>query len=104
GGRLGNAAFDPVDVPFGALGASVLVMTLLGGAVTTVLPVLRAPKAGPTPAEPDGGPVTAGSEIPADDLENGGDSDAQAEEEAAAPQQQDAEATHGDNSGKDTDC
>ncbi|MGH3672145.1 MAG: cell division protein PerM [Pseudonocardiaceae bacterium] len=103
GGRLGNAAFDPVDVPFGALGVSVLVMTLLGGAVTIVLPVRRAPRAGPTPAEPDGGPVTAGSESSADDLENGGDSDARAEEEAVAPQQRDDEAAHGENSGKDTD-
>ncbi|PZS24736.1 MAG: AAA family ATPase [Pseudonocardiales bacterium] len=38
GGRLGAAAFDPVDVPFGAFAAAVLAATLLGGGAATLLP------------------------------------------------------------------
>lgn len=37
GGRLGNVAFDPVDVPFGALAVAALVMTILGGGAATLL-------------------------------------------------------------------
>jgi uncharacterized protein DUF6350 len=38
GGRLGAAAFDPVEVPFGALAVALLVATLLGGGAATLLP------------------------------------------------------------------
>jgi hypothetical protein len=37
GGRLGAAAFDPVDVPFGMLMVAVLVSTLLGGGAAVLL-------------------------------------------------------------------
>jgi Family of unknown function (DUF6350) len=37
GGRLGAAAFDPVDVPFGTLAVAVLAATLLGGCAATLL-------------------------------------------------------------------
>jgi hypothetical protein len=37
GGRLGAAAFDPVDVPFGTLAVAVLAATLLGGCVAMLL-------------------------------------------------------------------
>ncbi len=37
GGRLGAAAFDPVDIPFGSLAVAVLAATLLGGAAATLL-------------------------------------------------------------------
>jgi hypothetical protein len=37
GGRLGAAAFDPVDVPFGMLMVAVLVSTLLGGGSAVLL-------------------------------------------------------------------
>jgi hypothetical protein len=38
GGRLGAAAFDPVEIPFGALAVALLVATLLGGGAATLLP------------------------------------------------------------------
>jgi len=41
GGRLGAAAFDPVDIPAGALAVALLAATLLGGCATTVLPPRR---------------------------------------------------------------
>jgi Family of unknown function (DUF6350) len=37
GGRLGAAAFDPVDIPAGALAAALLAATLLGGCATILL-------------------------------------------------------------------
>jgi hypothetical protein len=37
GGRLGTAAFDPVQVPFGLLMATLLAATLLGGTAATLL-------------------------------------------------------------------
>jgi hypothetical protein len=37
GGRLGAAAFDPVDIPFGMLMVAVLTATLLGGSAATLL-------------------------------------------------------------------
>jgi hypothetical protein len=50
GGRLGAAAFDPVDVPFWTLAMAVLAATLLGGCATTLLP---APATGTEPSTPD---------------------------------------------------
>jgi hypothetical protein len=59
GGRLGSAAFDPVDVPAGQLAGAVLAATLLAGCAVTLLP---SPSPSPepslspqpsTPAEPD---------------------------------------------------
>lgn len=41
GGRLGAAAFDPVDIPTGALAAALLGATVLGGCSTTLLPRRR---------------------------------------------------------------
>lgn len=41
GGRLGAAAFDPVDIPAGALALALLGATLLGGCVTTLPPPRR---------------------------------------------------------------
>ncbi|MEO7194545.1 MAG: DUF6350 family protein [Pseudonocardiaceae bacterium] len=38
GGRLGAAAFDPVEVPFGTLAVAVLAATLLGGCAALLLP------------------------------------------------------------------
>jgi hypothetical protein len=38
GGRLGAAAFDPVEIPFGALAVVLLLATLLGGGAATLLP------------------------------------------------------------------
>jgi hypothetical protein len=46
GGRLGAAAFDPVDVPAGGLAVAVLTATLLGGAAA----LLSSPD---TPSTPD---------------------------------------------------
>jgi hypothetical protein len=37
GGQLGAAAFDPVDIPAGALAVALLAATLLGGCTTTLL-------------------------------------------------------------------
>jgi hypothetical protein len=42
GGRLGSAAFDPVDIPAGPLAAALLAATLLGGCATIVLSPPRA--------------------------------------------------------------
>lgn len=50
GGRLGAAAFDPVDVPFGSLAVAVLAATLLGGCAAMLLP---SPAAGAAPSTPD---------------------------------------------------
>ncbi len=56
GGRLGAAAFDPVDIPFGALAAVVLAATLLGGGAATQLWAPGRPQALPdTDPEPDAG-------------------------------------------------
>ena len=51
GGRLGAAAFDPVDVPFGTLAVAVLAATLLGGCAAVLLP--STPAAGTQPSSPD---------------------------------------------------
>lgn len=58
GGRLGAAAFDPVEVPFGMLLVAVLAATLLGGGAATLLPSRAAtepsPRTAPAPdAVPD---------------------------------------------------
>ncbi|MBV8540166.1 MAG: AAA family ATPase [Pseudonocardiales bacterium] len=50
GGRLGAAAFDPVEVPFGTLAVAVLAATLLGGCAAILLP---SPPAGTEPSTPD---------------------------------------------------
>ncbi len=50
GGRLGAAAFDPVDVPFGTLAVAVLAATLLGGCAATLC---SAPAARTQPCPPD---------------------------------------------------
>jgi hypothetical protein len=60
GGRLGTAAFDPVDVPAGSLAVAVLSATLLGGCAVTLLsaPVAPSPVEGaedPLPAEAGSG-------------------------------------------------
>ncbi len=57
-GRLGAAAFDPVDVPFGSLAGAVLAATLLGGCAATLLfsPVSNGETAeNPEPDTPDAG-------------------------------------------------
>lgn len=67
GGRLGTAAFDPVDVPSGSLAVAVLGATLLGGGAVTMFSAQAALIAGARsdagtqpdetmthPAEPDG--------------------------------------------------
>ena len=41
GGRLGTAAFDPVDIPAGALAAALLAATLLGGCAAILMPPRR---------------------------------------------------------------
>ncbi|HEY6423429.1 MAG TPA: DUF6350 family protein [Pseudonocardiaceae bacterium] len=53
GGRLGGAAFDPVDVPAGALAVAVLAATLLGGGAATLLssPAQPPPATDPPPTE-----------------------------------------------------
>lgn len=94
GGRLGNAAFDPVDVPFGTVAVSVLVMTLLGGAVSAALPAPRAPRTDPTPAEPDGEPASPESSAGGD----GDEGDPQAPEGDATPEQRHADAADGERS------
>ncbi|MGH3853999.1 MAG: cell division protein PerM [Pseudonocardiaceae bacterium] len=50
GGRLGAAAFDPVEVPFGTLAVAVLAAMLLGGCAATLLPH---PVAQTQPSTPD---------------------------------------------------
>jgi Family of unknown function (DUF6350) len=50
GGRLGAAAFDPVNVPCGTLAVAVLAATLLGGGAATLL---SSPGAPPEPSTPD---------------------------------------------------
>jgi uncharacterized protein DUF6350 len=42
GGRLGAAAFDPVEVPFGSLAVAVFAAMLLGGGAVMLLSVLAA--------------------------------------------------------------
>jgi hypothetical protein len=60
GGRLGAAAFDPVDVPFGSLAAAVLAATLLGGAAAILLTSRAAGTPGPrTPERTDTADETA---------------------------------------------
>jgi hypothetical protein len=51
GGRLGAAAFDPVDVPFGLLMVAVLVSTLLGGSAAALLVPSTTGTAPSTPTE-----------------------------------------------------
>ncbi|MGH3800961.1 MAG: cell division protein PerM [Pseudonocardiaceae bacterium] len=74
GGRLGSAAFDPVEVPSGSLAVAVLGATLLGGCAATLLssPAAPSPVGAETatagaagegdneaePGEPDGPPVS----------------------------------------------
>jgi hypothetical protein len=41
GGRLGAAAFDPVDIPAGALAAALLAATLFGGCAAILMPPRR---------------------------------------------------------------
>jgi hypothetical protein len=64
GGRLGSAAFDPVDIPAGPLALALLGATLLGGCATTVLLPSRShleedgnPADGDGPAGDDSSPV-----------------------------------------------
>lgn len=52
GGRLGAAAFDPVEVPFGLLMATLLAATLLGGSVAALLVPSTAGTAPSTTTEP----------------------------------------------------
>ncbi len=61
GGRLGAAAFDPVDVPAGSLAVAVLGATLLGGCAVTLLSSPAAPS--PVGAET----ATAGAADEGDD-------------------------------------
>jgi uncharacterized protein DUF6350 len=66
GGRLGAAAFDPVDVPFGSLAAAVLAATLLGGTTAIVLTSRAAGTPGPsTPDRTDTADETADERIDA---------------------------------------
>ncbi|MGH3696232.1 MAG: cell division protein PerM [Pseudonocardiaceae bacterium] len=74
GGRLGAAAFDPVEVPFGTLMLAVLAATLLGGSAATLLSPPAARSAPNTPTEP----ATPG--------------DADADHDAASPTDRDHEA------------
>jgi hypothetical protein len=67
GGRLGAAAFDPVDVPCGTLAMAVLAAALLGGGAVMLLP---SPAARTEPSTPD---VTDGPDTDHDDA---GDHDA----------------------------
>ncbi len=53
GGRLGTAAFDPVDIPFGLLSVAVLAATLLGGCAAMLLPSPTATTEHSTPTDPD---------------------------------------------------
>lgn len=82
GGRLGAAAFDPVDVPFGMLMLAVLAATLLGGGASVLLP-LRG-------MEPDTGRVDMTSEAadgthdaPEIDQNNGKPADAEPDSSSA---------------------
>ena len=76
GGRLGVAAFDPVDVPFGSLAAAVLAATLLGGSATTLVGSSN------TGAEPGAASATDETDAPAvgdadeNDPESGAPADA----------------------------
>lgn len=63
GGRLGAAAFDPVDIPCGTLAMAVLAATLLGGGAVMLLP---SPAAGTEPSTPG---VTDGPDTDHDDPE-----------------------------------
>jgi hypothetical protein len=70
GGRLGAAAFDPVDVPFGALAAALLAATLLGGGAATLLPFRG------RGSEPGSGSVIGGVDDSADaGTDDGNESD-----------------------------
>jgi hypothetical protein len=69
GGRLGAAAFDPVDIASGSLAVALLGATLLGGCAVTLLgaqaastPVNGAEEALSTPADSDAGTGTAGGD------------------------------------------
>jgi Family of unknown function (DUF6350) len=63
GGRLGSAAFDPVDVPAGPLALALLGATLLGGCATTVLLPSRAhPEEDGNTSGGDGGDGPAGDD------------------------------------------
>jgi hypothetical protein len=65
GGRLGAAAYDPVDIPFGMLMVAVLASTLLGGGAAILLPNLRG--MGPEPSTVG---VPAGADQMADDADD----------------------------------
>lgn len=71
GGRLGAAAFDPVDVAFGAVAAAVLGATLLGGCAA----ILLTSRAAGTAATPDRTDV-AHPEPPSSAVTDGADSSA----------------------------
>jgi Family of unknown function (DUF6350) len=73
GGRLGAAAFDPVEVPAGALAGAVLAATLLAGCAVALLPSPRmalepspSPEL-PVPAEPSTPDETASDDTGSDD-------------------------------------
>jgi hypothetical protein len=61
GGRLGAAAFDPVEVPAGSLAVAVVGATLLGGCAVTLL---SSPAA---PSSADAETATASAAAEADD-------------------------------------
>jgi hypothetical protein len=84
GGRLGSAAFDPVDIPSGPLAAALLGATLLGGCATIVLPPPRArpeDDGSAVVAEFDNTAVEAAEGSP--DVELGDDSAAAADDDSA---------------------
>jgi Family of unknown function (DUF6350) len=89
GGRLGAAAFDPVDVPFGSLAGAILTATLLGGSAATLLAsrdtAADQAEAGcndnPAPPELDDSAAAKGSESSAVELGSRGAGAAQAPED-----------------------
>jgi Family of unknown function (DUF6350) len=68
GGRLGTAAFDPVDIPAGSLAVALLGATLLGGCAATLL---SSPVA-PLPADAETGTEGATDDGPPTEQVDGG--------------------------------
>ncbi len=112
GGQLGAAAFDPVEIPAGALAVALLAATLLGGCTTALLSPPRkgspaaADQAQPVAADPGENAADPGENAAAESGENAGKSGTNvgdADDSAARPDEGSTDGASGDSSGHTPD-